>query len=47
MEGKRFAGIDLGKRSYEACAVGGGSVIERWNGKADGSGRKRLASYSG
>ena len=44
MEGKRFVGIDLGKRTYEACAISRGGSLERWNGKTDDVGRERLAA---
>jgi transposase len=44
MEGNRFVGIDLGKRTYEACAISRSVPNERWNGKTDSEGRKRLAT---
>lgn len=43
MEGRRFVGIDLGKRCYEACAFDTLGTIMRWNGKTDLEGRKHLA----
>ena len=43
MEGERFVGIDLGKRTYEACAIVRGGSLERWNDKTDFAGRERLA----
>ena len=44
MEGERFVGIDLGKRTYEACAIVRDGSLERWHGKTDGAGRERLAA---
>jgi transposase len=44
MEGERFVGIDLGKRTYEACAITRAGSMERWNGKTDGVGGERLAA---
>jgi len=44
MEGRRFVGIDLAKRTYEACALGTGDYRERWNGRTDECGRSRLAA---
>lgn len=44
MEGKRFVGIDLAKRTYEACALEEGQPRKRWNGKTDEKGRDRLVS---
>jgi len=43
MEGKRFVGIDLGKRTYVACAISRGGSLEQWHGKTDGVGRDHLA----
>lgn len=43
MEGNRFIGIDLGKKTYEACAICQTGAMERWNGRTDGNGRDRLA----
>jgi transposase len=43
MEGERFVGIDLGKRTYEACAIAQDGSVERWCGKTDSVGRERLA----
>ena len=43
MEGNRFIGIDLGRKTYEACAICHSGAMERWNGKTDGGGRERLA----
>lgn len=42
MEGERFVGIDLGKRTYVACAISLGGSLERWHGKTDGAGCGRL-----
>ena len=44
MEGKRFVGIDLGKRTYEACAISRGGSLEQWHGKTGGVGRDHLAA---
>jgi transposase len=44
MEGERFVGVDLGKRTYEACAIARDGSMERWNGRTNGEGRERLAS---
>ena len=40
---KRFIGIDLSKRTYEAVAiVAGNQTMTRWNGKLDPKGRQSL-----
>lgn len=40
---RRFVGIDLSKRTYEAVAIAAGShSLIRWNGKLDPKGRKNL-----
>jgi transposase len=44
MEGERFVGIDLGKRTYVACAISRGGSLEQWHGKTDGVGRDHLAA---
>ena len=42
-EAKRFVGIDLSKRTYEAVAITvNPQTITRWNGKLDLRGRKCL-----
>jgi len=42
-EPKRFIGIDLSKRTYEAAAIHAeNSTITRWNGKLDPHGREAL-----
>lgn len=42
-EAKRFVGIDLSKRTYEAVAItADGQSINRWNGKLDQRGRNAL-----
>ena len=42
-EAKRFVGIDLSKRTYEAVAITvDPQTITRWNGKLDPRGRKCL-----
>ena len=42
-ETKRFVGIDLSKRTYEAVAINADpQTITRWNGKLDPRGRKNL-----
>ena len=42
-EAKRFVGIDLSKRTYEAVAITvNPQTITRWNGKLDPRGRKCL-----
>lgn len=43
MEARRFVGIDLGKRHYEACVLHAGEKIIRWRGTTDGEGRDELA----
>lgn len=43
MEGNRFIGVDLGRKTYEACAINQRGRAERRNGKTDGHGRDRLA----
>ncbi|OQB98542.1 MAG: Transposase IS116/IS110/IS902 family protein [Spirochaetes bacterium ADurb.Bin110] len=43
MEGKRFVGIDLAKRHYEACVLEEQRPIRRWSGKTDFEGRAQLA----
>lgn len=41
---RRFVGIDLSKRTYEAVAIGeADGAIQRWNGKLDARGRQVLA----
>lgn len=42
MKGQRFVGIDLGKKTYEVCAIERDGSLERWNGKTDEEGRERL-----
>ena len=44
MEGERFVGIDLGKRTYVVCAISRGGSLEQWHGKTDGVGRDHLAA---
>ena len=40
---KRFVGIDLSKRTYEAVTITADpQTITRWNGKLDSRGRKYL-----
>jgi transposase len=42
-EAKRFVGVDLSKRTYEAVAINADpQTISRWNGKLDLRGRKCL-----
>jgi len=43
MEGRRFIGIDLGKRHYEACVLHAGEKILRWSGSTSAEGREELA----
>jgi transposase len=43
MEARRFVGIDLGKRHYEACVLHAGEKIIRWNGTTNTAGRDELA----
>lgn len=43
MNGRRFVGIDLGKRHYEACVLQAEEKIVRWRGKTDAQGREELA----
>lgn len=43
MEGRRFVGIDLGKRHYEACVLHAEEKIIRWNGSTSAEGREELA----
>jgi transposase len=44
MNGERFVGLDLGKRTYVACAIDDAGGEVRWNGKTDEEGRERLAA---
>lgn len=43
MEGRRFVGIDLGKRHYEACVLHAEEKIIRWSGSTSAEGRDALA----
>lgn len=47
MEGSRFVGLDLGKRTYAACVSHDGAVVQHWSGTTDGSGLQRLALQLG
>ena len=44
MQGARFVGIDLGKRTYMACAISRSGSLEWWHGKTDGVARDHLAA---
>jgi hypothetical protein len=41
-EGKRFVGLDVGKRTYEAAVIGAGGKVTRGNGKTTLEGRVKL-----
>lgn len=43
MNARRFVGIDLGKRHYEACVLHAEERIVRWSGMTDAPGREELA----
>lgn len=44
MEGRRYVGIDVGKRTMEVRFLSQGSQVTAWNGKTDARGRAKLAS---
>jgi len=44
MEGQRYVGIDVGKRTMEVRFISHDSRVTAWNGKTDSRGRAKLAS---